>query len=169
MKNLKKAALCLMALVITISVSVPVITLARNTSHTEKASSVKVAAFAASLNGSVSDLSIDCNKGEREAKFQVEVSNRENGKTAQTDLSYELVLTGQDPIPSEVKITADGHTGTVSADGRTITFRDAGWTFRAGKTASRQHTICFAVDLNTQNHDLRLESLSISSVFNQTR
>ena len=80
-----------------------------------------------------------------------------------------MILTGQDPIPSEVKITVDGHTGTVSADGRTITFRDAGWTFRAGRAESRQHTICFAVDLNTQNYDLRLESLFISAVFNQTR
>ena len=99
MKNLKKAALCPMALAITISVSVPVITLARNTSHTEKVSSVKVATFAASLNGSVSDLSIDCNKGEREAKLQVEVSNRENGKTARRILlRIDFDRAGSDPF-----------------------------------------------------------------------
>lgn len=57
---------------------------------------------------------------------------------------YDVIVTLPEAFPQGISITVDGASGTVSSDGKTVTFTDVG-RFEAGNPQTHDHTMVFSV------------------------
>ncbi len=156
-------SICLTAAIATLTVG---ITLTRMVSTVGGRDSAQAAAFIVEAEGGApSALKIDFDKvdlaGTGVASYAFAVTNTRNGKTAEISVKYDLIVTLPEALPNGVKMTIKGKAASVSADGKTHTFKDAG-TFKAGQEETHNCVLTFSANSGYVTEDFMFEKIQVS-------
>lgn len=145
MRNGARLAFALVILFVTLLASASGVSFAKNLSSSSGGDSAQVSGFIIDLRVSSSDnLAIDCGQEITTAEYNFTVTNKKDGKTAETSFKYDVIVTLPEALPQGISITVDGTGGTASSDGKTVTFTDVG-RFAAGTSQKYDHTLTFSV------------------------
>ncbi len=140
-----RSVFALVILFVTLLVAASGVSFAKNLSSSSGGDNAQVSVLIIDLRGSSSDnLTIDCERGITTASYNFTVTNTKEGKTAELAFKYDVIVTFPEALPNGVSVTVDGKSGTVSADGKTVTIADVG-RFTAGKSQTYVHTLVFSV------------------------
>ncbi len=121
------------------------VSFAKNFSSTSGGDNAQVSVLTMDLRGSSSEnLTIDCGRGITTAEYKFAVTNTKDGKTAELSFRYDVIVTLPEALPEGVSITVEKKEGTVSSDGKTVTFTDVG-RFEAGNAQTHECTLAFSV------------------------
>ena len=123
----------------------------------------QVSALIIDLLGDSSDnLTIDCGQEITTAEYNFAVTNTKDGKTTEIPFKYDVIVTLPEALPQGISITLDGTSGTVSSDGKTVTFTGVG-RFIAGNSQTHNHSLFFnAVDASLMLQDCVYENIGVS-------
>ena len=138
-------AFALIFLLATLLITSSGVSFAKKLSSSSGGDNAQVSSLIVDLRGSSSDnLTIDCGQGITAAAYNFAVANTKDGKTAEMSFRYDVIVTLPEAFPQGISITVDGASGTVSSDGKTVTFTDVG-RFVAGNPQTHDHTMVFSV------------------------
>jgi len=154
-ENLKSNNLIkiLFLLIITTSV-VTTLSLSKFEKQVTGIGETSVARFAVkSIGKTTVDLTLDPNTTDNKVSYSLAISNRENNKTSEVDIKFDVIVKLPKPLASGLTMKLSGKTGTVSSDGLTYTFKDAG-TFTAGSGLSRSFSLAFTADYDLLSYDV---------------
>ena len=139
------------------------VSLAKIFSSSNGGDNAQVSVMVVDLKGSSSDnLTIDCGQGIATASYNFAITNTKDGKTAELSFKYNVIVSLPEALPEGISITVDGASGTVSSDGKTVTFTDVG-RFEAGNPQTHDHTMVFSVvDASFLSKDYVFTNTSVS-------
>ena len=144
-RNSARLTFALVVLFAALLVSASGVSFAKNFSSSTGGDNAQVSALIIDLRVSSSDnLTIDCGQGITTAEYNFTVTNTKDGKTAETSLRYDVIVTLPEALPEGVSITVDGKIGTASSDRKTVTIKDVG-RFAAGNSQTHNHSLVFSV------------------------
>ena len=145
MRNGARLFFALIILFATLLAAASGVSFAKSISSSSGGDNAQVSVPIIDILGSSSDnLTIDCGQGIQTAEYNFTVTNKKDGKTAELSFRYDVIVTLPEAFPQGISITVDGTSGTVSSDGKTVTFTDVG-RFEAGNPQTHDHTMVFSV------------------------
>lgn len=158
---------CCLLFIVTVLVCGASISLYR--SHTEGTSKGTIASFAWSsgaTNGS-NTLEIDCNTDVNTTTYNFWVKNEKDGKVMEVDAEYSVTVNLSAKLPTGVTMKLDGADGAVSNSGKTYTFTDSAWAFKAGVDESNEHSLVFTADPSAVVGNTTISDIIISVTIEQ--
>ena len=162
-RNGARLAFALIFLFATLLIAASDVSFAKKLSSSSGGDNAQVSSLIVDLRGSSSDnLTIDCGQGITAAAYNFAVTNTKDGKTSEIPFKYDVIVTLPEALPQGISITLDGTSGTVSSDGKTVTFTGVG-RFIAGNSQTHNHSLFFnAVDASLMLQDCVYENIGVS-------
>lgn len=124
--------------------------------------SARVARYivSASAVSSGTEMKINCNDADQDlvATYVFTVSNNENGSVSELDTGYNVIVTLDTELPEGVTAVVDDVAGTVSSNGKKITFSSSSWVMQARVATTNTHTLTFTADptIVTENFNIKV-------------
>lgn len=142
-KNGVRSVFVLVILFVILLAAASGVSFAKNLLSSSGGDNAQVSTLIIDLNGGVSDnLAIDCGQENTTASYNFSVTNTKDGKTSELSFKYDVIVTLPEALPKGVSITVDGTSGTVSSDGKKVTFTDVG-RFAAGNSQTHEHKMYY--------------------------
>lgn len=145
MRNGARLFFALIILFATLLAAASGVSFAKSISSSSGGDSAQVSVPIIDIRGSSSDnLTIDYGQGITTAEYNFTVTNKKDGKTAETSFRYDVIVTFTETLPEGVSITVDGKVGAASSDRKKVTVKDVG-VFAAGISQTNDHILVFSV------------------------